>query len=195
MATFYVGYRNVLKGRSSGDFVHHYNGRVGEYSHFALMSASSVLDGAPDNPVVKGAERRYSFMGLLEYIYTGRPHNAPMKDPKDGSGYEGGRFRPLEFKGLTGAFSGENWGFFGPATESARHSNYIFEGIQTAQALLNPGAPRRFDSPWGGAFNPWVRNGVGESAMAGAGQPAPADHTSPYGKNRINEWRGVSAAL
>ena len=55
MATFYVGPRPVLKGRSTGDMVNPYTTMTGKakstgtYSFYPLYSTSRILDGAPDN--------------------------------------------------------------------------------------------------------------------------------------------------
>lgn len=195
MATFYVGYRPVLRSRNSNDHVHHWRGEVGTYSHYALMSSSHVLSGAPDNKKVPGEERGYNYVRLLEYIYAGGQHIAPMVGAGDGPRWEGGRFRPLEYKGLPSAviFSGD-YGFTGPPTESARYSNLAFDGLAVTEALLGAGTPRRFNVSFGGAFDPFIYKGASERAMEDPGQPLPVGYDNPYGKNKINEWRGIPSA-
>jgi len=80
MATFYVGPRPVLKGRSTAEMVNPYTTMTGKskgtgtYSFYPLYSTSHVLDGAPDNHYVPGTGQhpgnRFFHRYLLDLHYT-----------------------------------------------------------------------------------------------------------------------------
>src|SRR5712671_1831177 len=103
MATFYVGYKNVLKGRS-GEVVNTFTGKVGVYSNWDLMNPSHVLDGAPDNDHVPGEGRSPHGLTWSRWF---RGLDTPGKELKD-SGIQHpdiyqGRYPIYEFAGLAGA--------------------------------------------------------------------------------------------
>lgn len=199
MATFYVGSRPVLGGRNVNNFIHSTKNKVGTYSYWQLQDqGSKLLAGAPDNEYALGTRKHAR---ILEYIYSGKPHVAPMA--RAGGNSSGtarqpyNRFRPLEYKGLTASAALGNVGHAIRDLYYSQYSNYTFDGVPSADAMTNVGHVRRFSQSYGGAFNPYVWNGVpSSSAMPGTiGQALPATAmTSNYGHNKVNEWRGVPSS-
>lgn len=190
MATFYIGYRPVLKGRDADDAVHFWKGTVGVYSNWDLMNPSHVLDGAPDRHAALGDDTRLSRPTLLEYLFAGGQHLYDMANPGSGARLDYGRFRPLEFKGLVGANAFPS--YFGHAkrtTDYSLYSNYIFDGVTAADVMAAAGHVRRFDASYGGAFDPYIFKGT-IPVMVNVGKALP-DADYAYGFNRVNEWRGV----
>lgn len=193
MATFYQGYRPVLRGRNVKNFVHSVKNKVGVYSYYPLMdNASKLLAGFPDNTYTIGT---YKHALILEYIAAGKPHVAPMKDPGSGARLSYARFRPFEFKGLEGAKafgSGYGHAVRAGAFTYSEYNNFIYDGLIAIEALKSPGHAIRYNQTFGGAFKPYINQGVTPQALASAGQAIPATAiTSNYGHNRVNEWRGL----
>ena len=194
MATFYVGYRPVLRGRDADNFRHTTKDRVGVYSNYELMDVGpKLLTGAPDNEYVLGT---YKHARILEYIFAGKPHIAPMSNAGGGVRIDYYRYRPLEYKGLPGGSvfqSGYGHGVRGDIFTFSNYSNYVYDGLPALQALINSGHARRFNTSYGGAFDPFVHKGL-TTAMANVGQALPDGYDNDYGKNKVNEWRGVPSA-
>jgi len=195
MATFYTGSRTVLRGRNLNDMVHAYTGVEGTYSYYSnYNSGGTILTGAPNSNYALGVE---DDIGLLEYVFMGRPHVAPLNGPGLGTRLAYHRWHPWENKA-----AGNNKAFvsgFGHAPRTGyygNYSNYVFDGLDSAAPLqLGYGHAHRVTSAWGGAWEPYINKGVGEvSGMADPGQGAPADHTSVYGRNRVNVWRGTPSS-
>jgi len=206
MTTFYVGPRPVLKGRTTGNMVNPYKNMngvskgAGTYSYYPLYSTEHVLDGAPDNHFDPGTGQ---FPGnrFLSQIFNGSTlYVHPLSGTfADGTAtYEGARFRPLEFKGLTGAAAFPR--DFGQANQyfsEYSYNNYIFDGVDSAQVLTNVGHAQRTEA--GGApnsfgyFIPSEFNGVVSTKVFtdGYGQ---ANLTSDYGREKVKEWYGVPSA-
>jgi len=196
MATFYVGYRPVLRGRNANNFVHSTKNKVGVYSNYSLMdNAPKLLAGFPDNAYVMGT---YKQALLLEYIAAGKPHIAPMKDPGSGTRLSYGRFRPYENKGLEGAKAfpaGYGHAIRGDIFTYSNYSNYIYDGLAAVEALKSPGHAIRYGLSYGGPFKPYINQGITPQALAGGGQAVPATAiASNYGHNRVNEWRGLPSS-
>lgn len=207
MATFYVGPRPVLKGRSSSQMVNPYTTMTGKskgtgtYSFYPLYSTSHVLDGAPDNHYVPGSNDSAGNL-FLSQIFTGRVfyiHPLSGTFPNGSATYDGARFRPLEYKGLAGAkaFPSD----FGHASRADReyslYNNYIFDGVTSANIFANTGHGPRTEA--GGApatfglFRPSQFQGVTSSVVftSGYGQ---ANTTGDYGREKVQEWYGVPSA-
>lgn len=204
MATFYVGPRPVLKGRSSAEMINPYTTLTGKskgtgtYSFYPLYSTSHVLDGAPDNHNIPGSGRHPGnrflsqiFVGTTLYIH-------PLSGTfADGSGYDGARYKPLEYKGLSGAkaFPSE----FGHADRVSDYSynNNIFDGVTSAQIFANTGHAQRTDAEGApnsfGFFQPAIHNGVSSTKVFAAGY-GQANTTSDYGREKVQEWYGVPSA-
>jgi hypothetical protein len=194
MATVYIGYRPILKGRNANDSIHYWKGKVGVYSNWSLMNPSHPLDGAPDRNAVLGNDTRLSRPTFLEYIFAGGHHLYRMANAGGGARLDYGRFRPLEYKGLLGAsaFPG-TFGHQVRVTDYSQYNNYIFDGVSAADIMLATGHVRRFNASYGGAFDPYIFKGV-VSVMVNTGQALPVGYDNPYGHNRVLEWRGVPSA-
>lgn len=209
MATFYVGPRPVLKGRSSGEMVNPYTSMTGKakgsgtYSYYPLYSTSHVLDGAPDNHFAPGTGQ---FPGnrFLSQVFNGTNiYVHPLSGAfADGAGdtYEGGRFRPFEFKGLAGAAAFPSSFGHADRQNDYAHSLYLFDGVTSANPLANVGHAQRTEENGApssfGYFVPAEFNGVTSATVfaVGYGQAYPAGYDNEYGKNRVKEFRGVPSA-
>lgn len=207
MTTFYVGPRPVLKGRNSAEMVNPYTSMTGKakgsgtYSFYPLYSTSHVLDGAPDNHFNPGTG---DFPGnrFLSQIFNGSTlYVHPLAGTfADGAGYDGARFKPNEFKGLSGAAAfPSNFGHADRENEYA-HSLYIFDGVTSANPLSNVGHGQRTEADGApnsfGYFVPAEFNGVTSATVfdTGYGQAYPTGYDNEYGKNRVKEFRGVPSA-
>lgn len=205
MATFYVGPRPVLKGRNSNNMVNPYTTMTGKqkssgtYSFYPLYSSDHVLDGAPDNNHVPGTGRHPGNL-FLSQLFTGSVfYIHPLAgDFENGIGE---RFRPKEYKGLEGAAVFQrNFGQANQYFTEYGYNNYIFDGVPSAEALLDVGHGRRTEAQGApasfGYFIPDEFKGV-ESAVVfdvGYGQAYPTGYDNLYGKNRVKEFRGVPSA-
>lgn len=209
MATFYVGHRPVLRGRTGSEFAiqektHTLSGRtrsaVGTYSHYALLGPG-LLTGAPDNDHTPGTG--YHPHGLtLTRRARGLDTKNPLDSPGSGARIDGMRFRPLEYKGLT-ANSALATSSLGHAPDRDRYyslySNDVFDGVTSAVVLDDPGHTIRYVDAEGtansfGAFSPWVYKGTTTQALSGADGTYPTGYDNDYGKNRVLEWRGVPSS-
>lgn len=199
MATFYVGPRPVLKGRSSADMVNPYKGTAGTYSHYPLF-AKGLLDGAPDNHHVPGTGRHPGSV-LLSQLFNGTTlYVHPLSGTfADGSAtYDGARYRPLEYKGLAGAAAfPSSFGHAKRTTDYSLYSNYIFDGVASANIFANTGHGPRTEAQGApasfGVFKPEEYNGLTSTKVftAGYGQ---ANVTGDYGREKVQEWFGVPSA-
>jgi len=193
MATYYVGPRPVLKGRTTADMIGP-KGVVGTYSYYPLKGGSHVLDGGPDNHHVPGTGNRPSSL-LLSQLFTGSTlytATTPLAGTfADGTAtYDGTRFRPFEYKGLSGvrALAG------GHAKRSlyyGNYSNYIFDGVTSAEAFAGMGHAKRVTAY--SLYNNYIFDGVtsAEVMKSGYGQ---ANTTTEYGRNKVGEYKGVPSA-
>lgn len=191
--TYYVGTRPVLFGDNTRDWINSYTGKVGVYSNWSLMSTHPMaLELMPDKQYVLGT---YKQARILEYIYAGKPHVAPLANPS-GVRVAGMRYKPLEYKGLAGAAAFPST--FGHAANRnlyySEYNNYLFDGVPSADAFLNTGHAIRYNRTYGGAFKPYVWQGTGNAAISNPGSPVPVGYNNAYGKNHVQEWRGVPSA-
>lgn len=201
MTTHYVGPRPVLKGRTSANMVHPYKGTVGTYSFWTNWSPDQVLDGAPDNHHVPGTGRHPGNVFLSQVFNGTNLYVHPLSGTfANGAAYDGARFRPSEFKGLTGAsaFPAD----FGHADRVSEYSynNNIFDGVTSANVMLNLGHGRRSEAQGAPAsFGYFISDeykGVTSTKVftTGYGQAIPAGYDNEYGRNRVKEFRGVPSA-
>lgn len=205
MATFYVGPRPVLKGRSSAEMVNPYTSMTGKakgtgtYSFYPLYSSSAVLDGAPDRHVAPGTGE---FPGnrFLSQLFNGSTlyvHPLSGDFPNGTATYDGARFRPQEFKGLAGAAAFPAG--FGHADRVSDYSynNFIFDGVTSSNVFANTGHGPRTEAQGApssfGVFRPSEPQGVASSKVFtdGYGQ---ANVTTEYGREKVQEWDGVPSA-
>lgn len=205
MATFYVGRRPVLKGATTATMTNPYTTMTnkakgkGTYSYYPLYSPDQILDGAPDNHHVPGTGYHPGDV-FMSQIFNGSTlyiHPLSGTFPNGKATYDGARFRPMEYKGLTAvrAFPSS----FGHAERENeyKHRVYSFAGITAAKTLVNAGhAWTRTDSSGAansfGYFVPEEHKGVASSVIfVDYGQ---ANTTGDYGRNKVQEWKGVASA-
>lgn len=204
MATFYVGRRPVLKGRTTAEMTNPYTSMTGKakgngtYSYYPLYSTSHVLDGAPDNHHTPGTGYHPGSV-LLSQLFNGstlyvHPLSGTFPDGK--ATYDGARFKPLEFKGLTAnsAFP-SGYGHADRTTSYSLYSNYVFDGVTSSEIFVNVGhAPRT--TGMAASFELFRPDDVSRVPSAsvftsGYGQ---ANVTSDYGREKVQEWYGVPSA-
>jgi hypothetical protein len=204
MATFYVGRRPVLKGRTTAEMTNPYTSMTGKakgngtYSYYPLYSTSHVLDGAPDNHHVPGTGYHPGSV-LLSQLFNGstlyvHPLSGTFPDGK--ATYDGARYRPLEFKGLTAnAAFPSGYGHADRVTSYSLYSNYFFDGVASSEIFINVGhGPRTIGMAASfELFRPDEVHGVPSAAIftSGYGQ---ANVTSDYGREKVQEWYGVPSA-
>jgi len=207
MATFYVGPRPVLKGRTTAGMVNPYTSMTGKakgtgtYSFYPLYSTSHVLDGAPDNHNIPGTGQRPGNR-FLSQVFNGTTlyvHPLSGTFPNGSATYDGARFKPKEYKGLAGASAFPSG--FGHAsrtdTSYSLYSNYIFDGVTSASIFANTGHAQRTEA--GGAassfgfFQPTEFHGVASVKVfpTAFGQ---ANTTGDYGRKKVQEFKGVPSA-
>jgi hypothetical protein len=207
MATFYVGPRPVLRGQTTADMVNPYYSMTGKakgkgtYSYYPLYNTSQLLNGGPDNAHTPGTGYRPGNV-FLSQLFNGSTLYAgttPLAGtfPDGSATYDGARFRPLEYKGLSGVRALEG----GHAKRSlyyGSYSNLIFDGVTSAEAIPSTfghaartdaqGAPNSF-----GYFRPDEFHGVASTVVftADYGQP---NTTTIYGRANPKRWIGVPSA-
>jgi len=207
MATFYVGPRPVLKGRTTAGMVNPYTSMTGKakgtgtYSFYPLYSTSHVLDGAPDNHFAPGTGE---FPGnrFLSQVFNGTTlyvHPLSGTFPDCSATYDGARFKPLEYKCITvsKAFPAD----FGHAsradTEYSFYNNYIFDGVTSANVFANTGHGPRTEAGGApssfGVFKPAEFQGVTSTVVFTSGY-VQANTTGDYGREKVQEWYGVPSA-
>lgn len=193
MATYYVGPRPVLKGRTTADMIGP-KGVVGTYSYYPLKGGSHVLDGAPDNNYVPGTGDHPGNV-LLSQLFNGSTLYAgttPLAGtfPNGTTTFGGMRFRPSEFKGLTAARALDG-GHVKRTTDYSLYSNYIFDGVTSAEVFANLGHAERTTEY--STYNNYFFDGVASAEVmpAGYGQ---ANTASEYGRNKVGEYKGVPSA-
>jgi|GEM_PF-2025070 len=210
MATFYVGPRPVLKGQNTKGMVNPYTSLSGKakgsgtYSYYSLYSTSHILDGAPDRNHTPGTGY---FPGdvFLSQLFNGTGDTLyihPLSGTfQDGAHYSGSRFRPMEYKGLTGAKAFPSTFGHIERENDYKTRQYRFKGVASALVFANTGhsygrtdaqgAPASF-----GFFLPDDYQGVASAKIfpESYGQTIPTDYNHNYGKNKIQEWRGVASA-
>ena len=193
MTTYYVGPRPVLKGRTTADMIGP-KGVVGTYSYYPLKGGSHVLDGAPDNNHTPGTGYHPGNV-LLSQLFNGSTLYAgttPLAGTfADGTTTFGGmRFRPSEYKGLTTAKALDG-GHAKRTTDYSLYSNYIFDGVTSAEAFAGLGHAERTTAY--SLYNNYIFDGVTSTEVmkSGYGQ---ANTASEYGRNKVGEYKGVPSA-
>lgn len=192
MATFYVGPRPVLRGRSTADMVNPYKGTAGTYSFYPLF-APGLLTGAPDNHHVPGTGYHPGNV-LLSQIFNGSTlYIHPLSGEfADGAGYDGARFKPKEYKGVLGAFTSG----YGHASDKTRpyslYSNYIFDGVTAANVFANGYGHAERTTDYS-LYNNYIFDGVASAEIFTSGYGQPNTETE-YGRNKVQEWAGVPSA-
>ena len=208
MTTFYVGKRPVLKGLNTGEMVNPYTTMTGKekgtgtYSYYPLYSTSHILDGAPDNDHTPGTGRHPGdvfmsqlFNGSTLYIH---PLSGTFPDGK--ATYDGARFRPMEYKGLAGSVAFPS--SFGHEERENEYKlrQYTFKGVTSSKTLTDSGHAPRTEADGApasfGYFRPEEFHGVASTKVftVDFGQAVPEGYDNDYGRNRVQEWRGVPSA-
>lgn len=208
MATFYVGPRPVLKGQNTSEMVNPYTSMTGKakgsgtYSYYPLYSTSHIFDGAPDRHHIPGTGY---FPGdvFLSQIFNGstlyiHPLSGVFPDGK--ATYDGTRFRPMEYKGLSGAKAFPI--SFGHEERENEYKlrQYRFRGVTSSQTLKDGGHGPRTEAEGApssfGYFRPEEFHGVASTKVftVDFGQALPAGYDNNYGRNRVQEWRGVPSS-
>lgn len=207
MPIFYTGPRPVLKGRSSNDNIHPWNGRSEKYSNYSIFNTSHVLDGAPNNNHVPG-EGRHPHGLKSSRLFQGLENaEQPLKAPGGGARLEGFRYRPLENKaaGNNLVFKA-NYGH-APGTpvlgqEQYGVTDWTFNGVTTKSLSGSFGHSTRGIGATGTAnsFGRFDPNNPAANAVV-AGPLVSAGNTRTYNINdnttahkKVNEWLGVPSA-
>jgi hypothetical protein len=200
MALFYSGKRPVLKGRDADQNINTYTNEVEEYSNWSLMNPSHVLDGIPATPHTPGDGYHPHGLNLTRY-YNGDDSESRIRSLRDaGSGVriDGMRYRPLENKA-----AGNNLVFGSSYGHEPRATDYSlidpYDDTDRQRRLDDPGHAIRAIDATGtaasfGYFDPYVYKGVTTVSLGETTQAYPTDFDHEYGKNRVNEWRGVTSA-
>lgn len=205
MATFYVGPRPVLRGQNTNEMVNPYYSMTGKakgkgtYSYYVQYSTSHLLDGAPDRNHVPGTGYFPGNVFLSQLLNGSTLYIHPLSGTFR-NGYGFGRFNPDSFRGLdvTKVFP-SNFGHVLRYNEY-RYNNNLFDGVPSTDVFLNTGHGPRTEAQGApnsfGLFRPdephFVPSSAAFNAAFGQGVPVGYDHN--YGKNRVQEWRGIPSA-
>lgn len=200
MAIFYTGKRPVLKGRNSNDAFNVFKGTVGTYSHYFLFHSSHVFDGAPNRNVVPG-RGNFPYGLQMSRWFNGDRTIWPLDGAGDGVRLEGFRYRPLENKsaGNNLVFK-DGFGHLDREIEGVSLFDHYDQDARGGSLLPDPGHERRGVDASGtansfGAFDPWKFKGLDVTeTLVDSGQTLPEGFDNEYGRNRINEWRGVPSS-
>ena len=117
--------------------------------------------------------------------------------PNGSATYDGARFRPMEFKGLTGAKAFP--ATFGHVERENEYKvrQYRFRGVASAKAFANTGHAVRTDAQGApasfGVFRPEEEHGV-TSAKIFPSTFGQANTASVYGRQKVQQWKGVPSA-
>lgn len=207
MATFYHGYRHVLRGRNGNDNVNPYNGRKEEYSNYSIFNPSQILDGAPNENHVPGTGRHPHGLHMSR-IYRGLENGIqPIKNVGGGARLEGFRYRPLENKaaGNNLVFKsgyGHKVGTPVKGQEQYGHVDWIYDGVTKKPLSGTFGHKvREVDAPGtANSFGTFQTNNpafykVGPDPMEDPGNSQTFDQTdNSLAHQEVNEWKGVPSA-
>lgn len=198
MATFYVGSRPILRGRSTANMKNPYKGnKVGTYSYWINYSTDNILAGAPDNNNVPGTGARPGNRFLSQVFNGTALYVHPLANPiEDGYGL---RFKPNEYKGLSGAAAfSSGYGHADRNLYYGNYNNFVYDGVPCCEALANSslghgvrtdktGAPSSF-----GTFYPDTFKGADSTTVfpSGYGQ---ANTANSYGRYKVNEYKGLTS--
>lgn len=200
MATFYVGPRPVLAGQNTNSMVNPYYTMTGKakgtgtYSYYPLYSTSQILRGGPDNAHVPGTGRHPGNV-LLSQLLTGSTlyvGTTPLAGTfADGTAtYDGARFRPFEYRGLSSA-QALSGGHAKRTTAYSLYTNYIFDGVTSANAFTNMGHAKRVTDY--SLYNNYIFDGVPSTEVI-KGSYGQANETTEYGRVKPKEWKGVASS-
>ena len=200
MATFYVGPRPVLAGQNTNRMVNPYYTMTGKakgtgtYSYYPLYSTSQILRGGPDNAYVPGTGRHPGNV-LLSQLLTGSTlyvGTTPLAGTfADGTAtYDGARFRPFEYRGLSSA-QALSGGHAKRTTDYSLYTNYTFDGVTSANAFANMGHAKRVTAY--SLYNNYIFDGVPSTEVI-KGSYGQANTTTEYGRAKPKEWKGVASS-
>lgn len=200
MATSYVGPRPVLAGQNTNSMVNPYYTMTGKakgtgtYSYYPLYNTSQLLRGGPDNAHVPGTGYRPGNVFMSQLLNGSTLYNGttPLAGtfPDGTATYDGARFRPLEYKGITGA-KALNGGHAKRSLYYGSYSNYIFDGVTSADAFTGMGHAKR--SLYYGFYSNYIFDGV-PSTQTISGSYGQANETTVYGREHPKQWKGVASA-
>ena len=200
MATFYVGPRPVLAGQNTNSMVNPYSTMTGKakgkgtYSYYPLYSTSQLLRGAPDNSHVPGTGYHPGNV-LLSQLFNGSTLYAgttPLAGtfPNGTATYDGARFRPFEYRGLSSA-QALSGGHVKRVTAYSLYTNYTFDGVTSANAFANMGHVKRTTAY--SLYNNYIFDGVPSTEVI-KGSYGQANTTTEYGREHPKEYKGVPSA-
>lgn len=199
MAIFYVGPRPVLRGKNSGDAVHPITGAEGVYSNWDIHNTSHVLAGAPNNDHTPGTG--YHPHGLtLTRRHRGLDTLNPLDNSGGGARIDGMRYRPLENKAAGNAlvfYSG--YGHIPRVTGYSQWDAYDDSDRFVPLTSSAVGHVKRAHGAAGtaatfGYFDHYIYKGVTDEPLEDTVQTVPTTYDNAYGRNRVNEWQGVTSA-
>jgi hypothetical protein len=106
----------------------------------------------------------------------------------------------MEYKGLSGSSAFPST--FGHVDRSSDYSynNYIFDGVTSANIFAGTGHSPRTEAQGApssfGVFRPDEPHFVTSAAIFTTtyGQAIPAGYNNEYGKNKVQEWRGLPSS-
>lgn len=108
---------------------------VGEYSNWDLLNTSHALDGAPDRHYAPGTGD-YPNDYALTYEWRGLHKISPLKDPGLGPELTWADHHPFEYKGLESTQALKNPGHaYGRENDNANWTNFFFVGVPSAEPL------------------------------------------------------------
>ena len=206
MTTFYVGPRPVLKGQNTKEMVNPYTSMTGKvkgagtYSYYPLYSTSHVLDGSPDNHHAPGTGYFPGdvFMSQLFTGIGGTLYIHPLAGTfQDGANYDGSRFRPMEYKGITGAKAFPTAFGHEERQNDYKLRQYRFKGVTSAEAFASTGHGQRTEAQGApasfGYFIPEQHKGV-TSSVVFASEFGQSNEVGDYGRKKVQEWKGVPSS-
>ncbi len=189
-------YRHVLKGRNNNNNIHLWTGNVEVYSNYSLMNPDQVFDGFPSRGNYSPGTGDYPSDYFMSYIYRGGHHIAPLNGPGLGARADTYRSDMMTYKGLASAKAfGATYGHAVRDTDYSLYDHFEYNGVTSTQVMTAVGHAVRATSTMNsfGSFGPYVNKGV-TVPMEDLGQALPTDYDNEYGRNKVQEWRGVASA-
>lgn len=194
----YTGYRFVLPGQNTSNFVHNTKGTAGTYSNWAKQSSVHLLDEAPLTDVEPGkgafpgaprksqqftGEFSYNYMELEKYVHE---HDVSylISDPK-------------LFQGLDSAAAFPA-GFGHDGTREFNYSRFRqLGGLGLTDPLDNPGHPfRAYGEGFAnmGPVQPYIYQGVTTAATDDPGETLESKQGTSYGFEQVRIHQGVPSS-
>jgi hypothetical protein len=166
----------------------------GTYSYYPLYNTSQLLRGGPDNAHVPGTGRHPGNVFMSQLLNGSTLYNGttPLRGTfADGTAtYDGARFRPFEYKGLSSA-KALSGGHAKRATAYSLYTNYTFDGVTSANAFANMGHAKRTTAY--SLYNNYIFDGVPSTEVI-KGSYGQANTTTEYGRVKPKEWKGVASS-